>query len=321
MEQTLVAAEPSTAPEPMQIERGPLVNLTPEQRTEFRTTGNLPKPEDAAPSPEAVVEAKPAADSEPAKPQEKLKLEPKKQTAEERIAQLESTIEKIRKGSGLDKPPKVESAPTKPEPAPATRTKPTPEDKTADGKPKYATYEDYVEELADWKAEQRWASQQREQAEKTQATRFQSKMEDARSRYENFDTAKDTFVSEMGKIQINPAVRDMLNDTEVFPDLIAVIGGTAEEAAAFAKMAQDSPGKAIRYIALTESLIADELAQKAKPVEEAPVKPRTQAPRPPPEAGGRASAPPDGLETAAKANDFRAFKAESTRRALAKFKS
>ena len=114
----------------------------------------------------------------------------------------------------------------------------------------------------------------------------------------------------------------MLLDSDVLPDFLFTVGSDPAELAKFTKMAQENPGKALRYIALTESLIAEELEGKtAKPADVTPDKPKTQAPKPPSEAGGRAAAPPDGLEAAAKAGDFRAFKAEATRRQLAKLKT
>jgi len=90
-------------------------------------------------------------------------------------------------------------------------------------------------------------------------------------------------------------------------------------------MAKEEPGKAIRYIALTESLIAQELESKAKPVsEEVPAKPKTQAPKPPAEAGGRAAAPPDSLKAALEGSGGKlnsGLKAEFLRRDLARLKS
>ena len=112
-----------------------------------------------------------------------------------------------------------------------------------------------------------------------------------------------------------------MSESDHLPDILFTLGSEPAELAKFVKMAKETPGKALRYIALTESLIAEELAGKtAKSAEETPAKPKTQAPKPPSEAGGRAAAPPDALESAAKTNDFRSFKAEATRRALAKMK-
>lgn len=334
MSEQAAVADPTPAPV-MDVSRGPLVDITPEQRTEFRKTGNLPelpkKTEEAATSSEPKPEegkAKPAGDSEPPKEkQENAERKPKPaKTAEDRIAELEATIEKIRKGAGKETP-KVESSPTKPaEPQqpPPTRPKPTADDKDSEGKSKYATYEDFVEDLADWKSEQREVKNQREQQERAQANTFNSKVEEARARYENFDEVVGPTATALNTdAKINPVVKQMLLDSDVLPDFLFTVGSDPAELARFTKMAQESPGKALRYIALAESLIAEELEGKktAKPVEEPPVKPKTNAPKPPSEAGGRAAAPPDALESAATANDFRAFKVEANRRALAKLKS
>jgi len=111
----------------------------------------------------------------------------------------------------------------------------------------------------------------------------------------------------------------MLNDSEVLPDLLYTLGSDPKELASFLNLAKTAPGKALRYIALTESLIREELESGTKETKP-PAKPITSAPKPPAEVGGRASTPGDQLEAAAKANDFRSFKAESNRRALAQLK-
>lgn len=314
----------------MEVERGPLVNLTGDQRAEFRKTGELPKVEPkkaeaAASSSEAKTEeVETESAGEPGTPEKQEHTERKpRQTAAERIAELKATIAKIEKGAGIKT--QAESSTAKPEPkpqpVPLTRTKPTPEDKKADGTPKFETYEDYIEDLTDWKGEQRDAKNQRESAQQAQARELNSKLEDARSRYDKFDEVmKPTVDAIVDDPQINQAVKAMLNDSDYLPDLIFTIGSDSAELAKFVKMAKDSPGKALRYIALTESLIAEELAGKPES-KESPAKPKTLAPKPPIEAGGRGTTPPDGLEAAAKANDFRAFKAEATRRQLAKLKS
>ena len=324
-EETVVAAS-SAEPVVMEIERGPLVNMTSEQRQEYRRTGDLPgtpkKTEEAATS-SVAPKAEPEGESDPPKQQETPKAETKpKPTAEERIAQLEATIEKIRKGSGKETP-KAESSPAEPKPVqqhPPTRPKPTAEDKKEDGSSKFDTYEDFVEDLSDWKAEQRDVQRERDTAQQVQAKSFNDKLESARTRYPNFDDVmKPTVDAIVGDNAVSPVVKQMLDDSEVLPDLIFTIGSSESDLANFLKMAKDNPGKALRYIALTESLIADELAG-TKPADEAPVRQKTQVPKPPSEAGGRAATPPDALEAAAKAGDFRAYKAESLRRDLARLK-
>src|SRR5580698_1963717 len=146
-------------PVEMEVSRGPLVNLTSEERAEYKKTGELPTTKKEAPSPSAEP-----GESAPPKSQEP-KHEPKpKQTAEERIAQLESTIEKIKKGAGIEKPKAEPTAPAKSQPV--ASAKPTPDDKNPDGTPKYSTHESWEDAVIEWKLDQREA----ERATKAQET-------------------------------------------------------------------------------------------------------------------------------------------------------
>lgn len=334
-EQAAVAESTPAVEAVMDVSRGPLVDITPEQRAEFRKTGELPtkelpKKEEAAPSSESKPvegEAKPAGESETPESKQEIPKRGKTQTAEERILQLEATIEKIRKGKGIETP-KAEStpAPKLVQQQPPTRPKPTSEDKKEDGTPKFQTYEDFVEDLADWKSEQREVSNKRLQAETEQAKALNAKVEEAKARYENFaDVVKPAVDAIVGDPDISPVVKRMLDDSEIFADLVYTLASDSAEFAKFVTMSKENPGKAIRYIALTESLIAEELASKAaKPIEETPVKPKTNAPKPPSEAGGRAAAPPDSEAAAIASSGGKltaSVKAEFQRRALAKLKS
>jgi hypothetical protein len=332
-EETVVAASSAVEESPVvEASRGPLVNWTAEQRAEFRKTGAIPKApepknEESAPS---KVQAKPegeASEIEPAsepgeKPQEHGKKH--KPTADERIAQLEATIEKIRKGAGIER--KTEPAPvTQPPQQQHTRPKPTVDDKTADGKSKYAAYEDYIEDLADWKAEQRIAEAERTRAERAQQAQLAEQIEAARKRYENFDEVIQPAVSAvMTDKDVPPFIKSRLNTSEVLPDLAFTLGSKPEELAKFVQMAKSDPGRAIEYIAVTEYLIREELAKAQKPKAEAkpetPVQPKTSAPKPPAEVGGRGSTPPDVLTAAAQAGDFRTFRDEANRRDAARLK-
>lgn len=355
-------AESSPAIPVMEVDRGPLVNLTSDERAEFRRTGEMPKPaayeqpkqdEDSAPSDtakepgaETEDEAEEAEESEeeesendgepePPKKQQEHSDKGKKRNAESRKAQLSAEIQSLLKerdrlraevSSAQTKP--AESSPARVEPSQPqpTRQKPTAEDKDKDGNPKYATYEDFVEDLADWKAEQRWAKAQREEAATAQARQLQSKVDAARNRYENFDEVmQPALTAIVGDEAVSPTVRAMLNDSEMLPDLLFTIGSSQQELASFIQMAKANPGKALRYIALTESLIREELNGQKQAASESnekksPVKPQTSAPKPPSEVGGRAATPGDELAMAAQAGDFRRFKAEATRRYLAQLK-
>lgn len=293
-ETVVAASSPVEAADPF---KGEQVSMS--EFHKYRTDGELPerfKPaEDAGSAPaETSKETETEIDGESETPkteQEKAERKPKP-TAEERIAQLESTIEKIRKGAGLEKT-QAESSPAKSEPAaqqpPPTRPKPTADDTNQDGTPKFSTYEDFVEDLADWKAEQREVKTKREQQQEAQVKSFNAKVEEARGRYENFDDVMQPAVDAIvNDAKVSPVVKQMLDDSDVLPDLMFTIGSDPAELAKFVKMAKENPGKAIRHIALTESLIAKELEGKSAG-EVPPAKPKTQAPKPPSPVGGASS--------------------------------
>ncbi len=330
-----VVAESSPAPEakPKQdpLEMGPMVTWTREQRNEFRTKGTMPeKPKaDPAPAPKtSEAPAESAAESEAAKQQEATKSKPK-QTAAERIAELRATIAKIEKGAGIKT--EAESSPaeqTKPQPQPQSVEKePTPEDTNADGTPKFKSYEEYTKALARWEIRQELAEERRRTQQEAQARETGEKLAQAKTRYgdEAVKIIDDTAGVIINDKDISPVVTQMLRESDILTDLLYTIGSKPEELASFTKMAKESPGKALRYIALTESLIREELeGQKAAPTEKVeypPAKPQTSAPKPPAEVGGRGSAPPDALVSAAQANDYRAFKRELNRRSLASLKA
>lgn len=313
-------AVPATPPV-MEVSRGPLVDLTPEQRKDYKATGNLPtavKKEESAPSPAPGESGTP-------KQQEAPKAEPKpKQTAEERIAQLESTIEKIRKGSGLDKPKAETPEPAKPVvQQQATRPKPTAEDKNDDGTFKYGTHEEFSEALLDWKWEQREAEKAAASQANAQTKALDDKIEKARTRYPNLDEVVTPAANEIiGDKDISPVIKQMLYDSDITPDLIYALASNKEEFSDFLKLAKTNPGKAIRLVAITESLTIQELEGKSAP-QEAPATPKTQAPRPPAEAGGRAATPPDSLQAAVAASGGKLtpeMKAEFLRRDMARLK-
>lgn len=334
-EQTAESAASSAAPL-VEVDRGPLVNLTSDQRAEFRRTGELPEPakqeqpktEESATSaeetPNSEQEETPKGETQP-DPQKKSQESRRKPDAEHRIKQLTDETKRLKaeletlKSKPTDQPKPVEQPKSEPQ---YTRPKPTAEDKDKDGNPKYTTYEDFVEDLADWKAEQRLATQQREQQQQAQKRELDSKVSEAKQRYgEKFEEILIPTVNTIvGDQEVSGAVKAMLNESEVLPDLLFTLGSNQQELTSFLQMAKTNPGKALRYIALTESLIREELSGDKGSREETPAKPQTQAPKPPAEVGGRASAPPDALESAAKAGDFRAFKAEATRRQLARIK-
>lgn len=302
----------------MEVSRGPLVDLTPEQRKDYRATGELPKTEAPAASTET-------GESVPPKQQGAPKVEPKKgETAEERIAKLEANIERIKSQAGLNKPKPADSEPAKPVvQQPATYSKPTSEDKNPDGTFKYGTHEEFTEALLDWKWEHKKADDALAKQQIDQTNALDAKIEKARSRYENLDEVVTPAANEIiGDKEISPVIKQMLYDSDITPDLIYALASNKEEFNDFLKLAKTNPGKAIRLVAITESLTIQELEGKPVPVEK-PATPRTQAPKPPAEAGGRAATPPDSLQAALEASGGKltpSMKAEFLRKDLARLK-
>lgn len=295
--ETAVAVS-STAPEVATIE---LPKSGSPEYAEWRVTGEVPEPKaDSTPAP--TVDAGEA--TTPPKKQERRRPD-----AEARIKELAAKVkqleaERAQPTKPAETQPKVESQPQQ-----YTRPKPTVDDRGADGKPKYATYEDFVEELGDWKAEQRWAAQERERQQRQQSEEVAAKVKEAETRYPNFkEIAVPTVDAIVKNAKIAPVIKQMLNDSEVWTDLIFTIGSEPSELAAFVEMAEQNPGKALRYIALTENLITEELdkgatrttpekgpdgkfikAETAAPAKRGP----ESAPEPPLEVGNRGSGPMD----------------------------
>jgi hypothetical protein len=125
-----------------------------------------------------------------------------------------------------------------------------------------------MEELADWKAEQRVAQYQRQQQEQAARAEVAKKVEAAKTRYENFDEISRPFVkSFVDDASIPMPVKVMVSESEVWPDLVFTLAGDAQKSAEFLEMARTQPGKALRYIAKVESLIQEELGSASHEAE------------------------------------------------------
>jgi hypothetical protein len=137
------------------------------------------------------------------------------------------------------------------------------------------------------------AIEQRVQAE-TKA--LDAIVEEARTRYEDFDAVKETFLgsvlSDKGSPMIPLSVLEAVNDSDVLADVIYTIGSDEKALADFVRMAKESPIKAIKHVAVLEGLIKEELAktkgEKTQAVK-APERQRTSAPKPPSPVGGGSS--------------------------------
>lgn len=322
----------------------------------WRKTGALPekKTEPVKPAvpaaadtsketPSGADEAEIAPDTDRATTQDEPRI-PKSRLDKEiaKRRQLERELEEARRSSTT---PKAE-----PSPAPAKPSQPqtyadyrkafSPSkfiEEYAKANPE-ATYEDANAAMADHLLDVRDHFRTIEQRVNAEKQALESKVSDARSRYENFDAIKSSFlsavVSEQGTPLIPLQVLGIINDSEVLPDLLYTIGSDSAEMQKFVDMAKTNPNKAIRYVARVEELIQQELSkprnsngQFASP-KEAPPAPAKRgpesAPEPPIEIGSRGSGPVDESERALKnvergsSKDFRAWKEAEDRKELAR---
>lgn len=354
MDQTpAVEAAPSVAPETPATPTFDIPRSGTAGYDEWRKSGKLPEKQDktqqAASSPADTSKETPsegkqpesAAESETAKDlQEKPKA--KKLSADGRIAQIDAAIERL---WSQDEPDTIKIAQLeatkdkieqragqkrKADPAPAaqqqampqqqpqhTRPKPTPDGTGQDGKPKYESYEDYVEDLADWKAEQRIAQRDREYAVQQQAQRIWEKVEQGKEIYgEQFGQIADDAAGVINKdAGFPPFVAHRLTRSEYLPHLLYTMAGEKDGLESFIAMAKADPFRALDQITLTEKLIGEELSKRSATTRDdkgkfAATKADTAAPparrgpesaaEPPIEIGSRGSGPMDESERALK---------------------
>ena len=165
-----------------------------------------------------------------------------------------------------------------------------------------ATYEDANAAMADHLFEVRKHFDVIESRVNAAKQALDSKVSEAKERYEDFDDIKQLviskFVSDKNTPLIPPNVYEVIDTSDVIVDLLYTLGSDESELDKFVKMAQTNPTKAIRYVAKLENLIAEELAKpKEAPARgedgkfksSAPEKPKTQAPKPPSPVGGGSS--------------------------------
>lgn len=177
---------------------------------------------------------------------------------------------------------------------PQTRTKPTPEDKNADGTPKYKAYEDYVEELADWKAEQRIATERRAQAEQNAVNALKTTLDEARERYDDADEVIFPAAQAIRDAKIPLAVKEVFSQSESFIDLCYVVGSDPDELKKFIRLAESNPraaiGKVFEYErAISEEFSKDSTVRDDKGKFTTPEPKKTTAPKPPATVGGGSS--------------------------------
>lgn len=295
-EQTTQAA--SSPAEVEDVFRGETPTL--DEFNSYRQTGELParfKPQaesDPAATPEETErpegeDPEHEPDSDPEDTQE-----PKpKSKYEKRVLQLLEKTKELERKLAEKQDVKTEPSTVKPE-TQFTRPKPTADDKKPDGTPKFDNYEDFVEDLADWKAEQRWEIAKREQEQKDAQKALQAQIEEARSRYDDVDDVIFPAAKTINEAQIPLAVKEVFAKSDMFIDLCYVVGSDPDELKKFISLAQTNPRAAIGKVFEYERGIQEELSKprddKGKfASKEAPEPKKTSAPKPPSPVGGASS--------------------------------
>ena len=287
----------SSTAEAVDVFGGEQVSLAEFQK--YRADGELPErfklPEQAesepADEPEKTAEPEGASpEPEPeSDPDETQGLKPK--TAR-RIQQLLEKTKELERKLAEKQDVKPESSPVTPEPQ-YTRAKPTQDGKGPDGNP-YETYEAFIEDLADWKAEQRLEAAKRDAEQRESQKALQIKLDDARKRYDDADDVIFPAAKEIAESKIPEVVKRVFIDSDNYVDLCYVVGSDPAELKRFIALAQSNPRAAIGKVFEYERGIREELSPerdtngqfKAK---EAPAPKKTSAPKPPSPVSGTAS--------------------------------
>lgn len=249
----------------------------------YRLSGELPerfKPAATEPA-DAPEETVIATEPTPEEDRPEESRDPKPPTeAEKRIKQLLAEKKELQRKLDAAAPPEPKPEPAKPQGA---RTKPVPTGNGPDGKP-YATYEDYIEDLTDWKGEQKIAQFRQEQQQSQQLSALQVKLTEAQSRYEDADEVIFPTADAIAKAQIPQVIKDVIAQSDVFPDLCYVIGSDPEELKKLVALAKSNPRAALARVFEFERGIGEELVEKVAPEQK-----RTAAPKPPTPVGGSGS--------------------------------
>jgi hypothetical protein len=198
----------------------------------------------------------------------------------------------------------------------------------------FESYEQFQEAMVDYRVDKKLHERDQRAKAAEQQKEIDKTLEAARARYGD---ATDTTIGSTAKAvfsdqKIPSALKAIINDSTVMVDLLYTLGSKDAELQEFLDLAKSNPGQAIRKVVLLERLVSEELAGGASAAAgteagrdesgkfvspKAPAKKVTDAPPPPREASGRSAAPPDEIQSALKANDFRSFKNAADRRDLA----
>jgi hypothetical protein len=300
------------------------------ERQEWLKTGTLPesKTEDSAvESKQEDKSAQKVADDEPKFEQPKPEAKAKKPNQmgyselRQRVSELEARLARQEAPE-----PKEEPAPKAEAKVEQERPKPTPQDTDDKGKAKYKTYEEYLEDLADWKAEQKLAAFRKEQAEQ---------LEQSKQR-EQQDTASRQFTEQVNAVMERyPDFKEVALDT----NLPVPQGGVVEQWILRLSAAGDVTGAELLYhlaknpdhlkaindmnpvdAAREMVLLEAELSGEEPAAEEQPKGPNrvSKAPPPVPEVGNRSAAGNDPIVSALNEGDFQKYREAMNEKELKK---
>lgn len=306
-----------------------LTSLSEAQYAEWRKTGEIPAEESAT----LTEKPKPAAAEKRTAAEPKNGVEPPPVTKlgygdlRKKVREQEAELSRLRARTTETEPPEPAARPTsttepEKEAAAKVRPKPQPTDKDKDGKPKYATYEDYVEDLTDWKTEERFKFHTEEQTKRAQqeavereqrkiSETWRTQVESARKNHADFDTVA---LDKDLPIPHGSAVEQWVLDSDIGTELLYYMGSHRDELEAVNAM---HPVKAARYLTALEAELSGEDEPPAPPKPETRT---TKAPPPTREVGGRGTAAVDELTKAVADDDTRAYINAANRRDIAKKK-
>lgn len=297
--------------------------LTSDERSEWLKTGELPSEK-----PVPVAEEKPEPKAE--EPEEevvesKFNVKPAKAASPTQMGyrQLRDEVKRLKEENerlaALREEPVEQPIPTKEVQAKAepekVRAKPAPQDVDDKGKPKYKTYEDYVEDLADWKAEVRLTDFQKQQAENAAKSQVEAaqrrvsegwskQVEAARKNHADFDQvalAKDL------NIPAGSAVEQWILRSDQGTELLYHLAKNPDKLNAIHAM---HPVDAARELVLVEAELAE--PEEAKPT----TKRVSSAPPPAREVGSRQAISYDPVDEALAEGDFERYRQAANQKEL-----
>ena len=288
MPETQVVSSPTEVQDPFNGQTPTLREFT-----NYRQTGDVPERFKPAETVEAATTDTPeqTTDSEnvTASETEETQEQPHKVSgAEKRIKQL--LAEKKALEARLAQQD-VKPAPSAAPQMPPTRPEPTRYDIKDDGTLKYESDIEFVKDVGRWSAEQTLHETRQREIQQQQTRQIVENIEDARKRYgEEFENViEPTAATIMANKDIPVAVKQMMADSDVLPELVYTIGTDEKTLKELERLSRVNPTQAMRYIATLEAGIHQELAADEPVVEDAPEPKRTSAPPPPKPVSGTSS--------------------------------